>query len=146
MLQGNKPLLLTDKPKKHEPASEDKPPKEKQRAKRILLKDTVEAGMERYCIEVGHSHGVKPSNIVGAIINETGLSSEHIGQIKIHDDYSTVDLPEGMPKDIFNILKKVWVAGRQLEISRLDNGRDDIPLHNKMETNKTKKRDRRGDR
>jgi len=99
--------------------------------------------MERYCIEVGHSHGVKPSNILGAILNETGLSSEHVGQIKIHDDYSTVDLPEGMPKDIFNILKKVWVAGRQLEISRLDSEREVLRPPEKKRADKIKKKERR---
>jgi ATP-dependent RNA helicase DeaD len=139
MLQGNKPLLLTDKPKRHEREYEDKPRNELPRARRGSSKDTAEAGMERFCIEVGHSHGVKPANIVGAIINETGLSSEHIGQIKIHDDYSTVDLPEGMPKDLFNILKKVWVAGRQLDISRQDSVREEIPQHTKKKTGKIKK-------
>jgi ATP-dependent RNA helicase DeaD len=145
MLQGNKPLLLTDKPKKHEPAFEDRTHKETPHAKRIFSKDTVKAGMERYCIEVGDSHGVKPANIVGAIINEAGLSSENIGQIKIHDEYSTVDLPEGMPKDIFNILKKVWVSGRQMEISRLESGREDIRLHGKKRANKTQNKGRQGD-
>jgi|WetSurMetagenome_2_1015567.scaffolds.fasta_scaffold37826_2 ATP-dependent RNA helicase DeaD len=145
ILQGNKPLLLTDKPKKHEPAPEARHHDEKPRAKRIPSKDTVEVGLERFCIEVGNIHGVKPANIVGAIANEAGLSSEHIGQIKIHEDYSTVDLPEGMPKDIFNILKKVWVAGRQLEISRLDSVREDIPLHKKMKADKARKKDRRRD-
>jgi ATP-dependent RNA helicase DeaD len=146
ILQGNKPLLLADKPKRHEPAPEAGTHQEKPRVRRILSKDMVEAGLERYCIEVGHIHGVKPANIVGAIANEAGLSSEHIGQIKIHDDYSTVDLPEGMPKDIFNILKKVWVAGRQLEISRLESGRENIPLHAKKRADKTKKKGRRKDR
>jgi ATP-dependent RNA helicase DeaD len=145
MLQGDRPLLLTDKPKKHEPMREDRPHIEKPHTRRISSKDTVEAGMERFCIEVGHSHGVKPANIVGAISNEAGLSGEHIGQIKIHDDYSTVDLPEGMPKDIFNILKKVWVSGRQLEISRLDSGREDVNLHEKKREKKAKKKDRQRD-
>jgi ATP-dependent RNA helicase DeaD len=98
--------------------------------------------MERYCVEVGHSHGVKPSNIVGAILNEAGLSSEHIGQIKIHEDYSTVDLPEGMPKDVFNMLKKVWVSGKQLEISRMDSDSEDIRLHEKRRAKKAKKKSR----
>jgi ATP-dependent RNA helicase DeaD len=74
--------------------------------------------MERFRIAVGHAHNVKPANIVGAIINEAGLASEHIGQIKIYDDYSTVDLPEGMPNDVFMLLKKVWVSGQQMQISR----------------------------
>src|SRR5690606_1775852 len=39
-----------------------------------------------------------------------------IGRIEIHDDYSTVDLPEGMPREIFRQLKKAWVCGQKLAI------------------------------
>jgi ATP-dependent RNA helicase DeaD len=74
--------------------------------------------METYRVEVGHAHGVKPANIVGAIANEAGLSGEHIGRVVIRDDHSFVDLPEGMPKEIFRQLQKVRVAGQKLEISR----------------------------
>ena len=70
-------------------------------------------------VEVGRAHGVQPGNLVGAIANEAGLDSAHIGRIEIHDEFSTVELPEGMPKDIFKTLKKVWVSGRQLDISRM---------------------------
>lgn len=73
---------------------------------------------ERFRIEVGHVHGVKPGNIVGAIANEAGLDGEHIGHIEIHDDYSIVDLPTGMPADIFNDLKKARVCGQALRIER----------------------------
>ncbi len=79
----------------------------------------LEEGMERFRIEVGHNHDVKPNNIVGAIANEAGLDSQHIGRINIYDDFSVIDLPEGMPKDVFSDLKKVWVAGKQLHISLL---------------------------
>jgi ATP-dependent RNA helicase DeaD len=150
MLQGDKPLLLTDKPEKHRHASKeqskDRPERERTRTKRSPGRETVEAGMVRYCIEVGHDDGVKPANIVGAIINEAGLSSENIGQIKIHDDYSTVDLPEGMPKDVFNLLKKVWVSGRQLEISRLDGGGvdDSRPRTSRQPIQSKKKAKRKG--
>jgi ATP-dependent RNA helicase DeaD len=77
-----------------------------------------DAGFETFRIEVGHDHGVKPGNIVGAIANEAGLDSKHIGRIDIRDDHSFVDLPEGMPSDVFKILKKVWVSGQQLRITR----------------------------
>lgn len=73
--------------------------------------------MERYRVEVGHKHGVKPGNIVGAIANEAGLDGEHIGRIDIEDDYSLVDLPVGMPKEIFLDLKKARVCGEALNIS-----------------------------
>jgi ATP-dependent RNA helicase DeaD len=76
--------------------------------------------MECYRIEVGLQHGVKPGNIVGAIANEAEIESEYIGRIEIFDDHSTVQLPEGMPREIFKHLKSVWVSGQRLQISRLD--------------------------
>ena len=80
----------------------------------------TDTGMEHYRIEVGLQHGVKPGNIVGAIANEAEIESEYIGRIEIFDDYSTVQLPEGMPREIFKHLKNVWVSGQRLQISRLD--------------------------
>ncbi len=77
----------------------------------------VAKGMVRYRIDVGREHGVQPKNIVGAIANEAGVDSQHIGHIKLHDIYSTVDLPEGMPKEIFTHLKKVWVCNQKLNIT-----------------------------
>jgi len=77
-------------------------------------------GMERFRIEVGYSHGVKPGNIVGAIANEAEIEAEYIGRIEIYDEHSTVDMPEGMPREIFRHLKGVWVSGQRLQISRLE--------------------------
>ncbi|MDB5906126.1 MAG: ATP-dependent helicase [Massilia sp.] len=77
-----------------------------------------EPGMGTFRIEVGHAHGVKPGNIVGAIANEAGIESKYIGRIEIYDDYSTLDLPADMPPDLLDHLKKVWVAGQQLNITR----------------------------
>ncbi len=94
--------------------------REKPAAKRSPGKPAErEEGMERFRIEVGHEHDVQPGNIVGAIANEAGLDSQYIGRIDIQDSYSTVDLPEGIPRKVFRDLKKVWVVGRQLNISRL---------------------------
>jgi ATP-dependent RNA helicase DeaD len=67
---------------------------------------------------VGHDHGVKPGNIVGAIANEVGLEGRRIGRVVIRDDHSFVDLPPGMPKEVFLQLQKVRVAGQPLQISR----------------------------
>jgi ATP-dependent RNA helicase DeaD len=75
--------------------------------------------METYRIEVGSVHGIKPGNIVGAIANESGLEGVHIGRVDIREDHSYVDLPEGMPKQIFKELQQVRVAGRELRISRV---------------------------
>ena len=75
--------------------------------------------METFRIEVGSVHGIKPGNIVGAIANEAGIEGVHIGRVDIREDHSFVDLPEGMPKQIFKGLQKVRVAGRELRISRV---------------------------
>ena len=75
--------------------------------------------MECFRLEVGHNHSVKIKNIVGAIANESGLDSQYIGRVNIYDDYSEIELPEGMPKDVFKVLKKVWVSGQQLKISAI---------------------------
>jgi ATP-dependent RNA helicase DeaD len=76
--------------------------------------------METFRIEVGSAHGIKPSNVVGAIANEAGIEGVHIGRVDIRDDHSFVDLPEGMPKQVFKLLQKVLVAGRELRISKVD--------------------------
>jgi ATP-dependent RNA helicase DeaD len=75
--------------------------------------------METFRIEVGSHHGIKPGNIVGAIANEAGIEGVHIGRVDIREDHSFVDLPEGMPKQIFKELQKVRVVGRELRISRV---------------------------
>jgi len=148
MVQGDKPLLLKDQPhlQQRTGRSDRNPrfdaPEDKRRSTRNPSRDQYEddeirpkrertshgpkpeKGMQRYRLEVGESHGVKPGNIVGAIANELGLESEFIGRVKILDNHSTVDLPEGMPKAIFNDLKQVQVCGQQLNASVLASGEE----------------------
>lgn len=73
--------------------------------------------MQLFRIEVGRQHEVKPKNIVGAIANEVNLAPRYIGQIKLFDTFSTVYLPECMPKPVFQHLKQVRVRGQKLNIS-----------------------------
>jgi ATP-dependent RNA helicase DeaD len=82
-----------------------------------------EVGMETYRIEVGRNHRVQPGNIVGAIANEAHIRSDAIGKIKIFDSFSTVDLPIGFPRDLLETLQNVFIAGRKLQMSRMDNSR-----------------------
>ena len=111
-----------------EPASE--PPRARTdapRAPRRARADDEAAprpGCVRYRLEVGSQHGVQAKNIVGAIANEAGLDSEHIGPISIGEEFSTVDLPDGMPKDLFKHLRQVWVCGRRLKLSVLAKAQD----------------------
>jgi len=90
-----------------------------------------EEGMDRYRIDVGRTHGVKPGNIVGAIANEAELDSEHIGYIDINDDYSTIDLPSGMPKEVFQDLKRTRVCGQALNIALFEGNKNKAPSKDK---------------
>ena len=127
--QGSTPLLLKDIPKRSRSNRQDERGRGRDRNDRDRgnkPKRSRDGGrssdikMELYRIEVGSSHGVKPGNIVGAIANETGIDGDHIARIKIEENYSTVELPAGMPKELFQELKKVRVAGQQLNISSMD--------------------------
>ncbi|WOB49926.1 DEAD/DEAH box helicase [Xanthomonas hydrangeae] len=95
---------------------------ERPRREPVAPRGEPEVGMESYRIEVGHTHGVKPANIVGAIANEAGLESRYIGRIDIQDDYSILDLPADMPRELLTHLKKVWVSGQQLNMRKLEEG------------------------
>ncbi|MDN3639684.1 DEAD/DEAH box helicase [Simiduia curdlanivorans] len=77
--------------------------------------------MDTYRLEVGRDHGVKPGDIVGAIANEAGIDSRHIGNIRLQGDHSTVELPTGMPKDTLAQLRRVFIRSQPINIS-LDAG------------------------
>jgi len=77
-----------------------------------------EENMQRYRVEVGHRDRVKPGNLVGAIAGETGLQGRMIGRIQIFDNHSLVDLPKGMPEDVFSSLQRLRVMNRELQISK----------------------------
>ena len=78
--------------------------------------------MERFRIELGSEHGIKPANIVGAIANEGEINSKFIGRIAIYDTYSTVDLPYGMPDDVLRLLHRSRVGNKTLRIQRIEEG------------------------
>lgn len=72
---------------------------------------------QTYRLEVGKEHGARPGDIVGAIANEISLDSSYIGAINLHDKHSFVQLPKGIPNDLFNQLKAVRVRRQPLAIS-----------------------------
>ncbi len=138
LVQDGQPLLLKKEQKGGARFDDERPPRRDRDDKRGNKRDDRrserperprrerpagdDVDKETFRLEVGHEHGVQPGNIVGAIANEAGMDSQHIGRIDIRDDHSFVDLPKGMPNNIFKDLKKVWVSGQQLQITRVAEG------------------------
>jgi len=124
LVQKERPLVSkATKPVSESPVVESakKPPREKRgkqaETKSLRSRQRADIDMVRYRIEVGRNQGVMPKDIVGAIANEAGIDSQYIGHIKLFDDFSTVELPDGMPKEIFQHLKKTRIRECKLKIS-----------------------------
>ena len=126
LVQKERPLQpeegAVEPPPAPERSSDNRPPRPAREGDSQLL---------RYRIEVGRSHGVEPRHIVGAITNESQLTSKEIGAIKIYHDFCLVDLPRDLPSESFKHLQGVWVCGQQLKLSidQGTGGSDGRPTH-----------------
>ncbi|WP_305043832.1 DEAD/DEAH box helicase [Geoalkalibacter sp.] len=112
-------LVQKDRPLQPEGgfAEEKVEPEPPPRARPARARESRDGNWQRYRIEVGRAHKVEPGNIVGAITNEANLSSRDIGQIKIYDAFSLVDLPRDLAPEALRRLQGVWVCGQRLQIS-----------------------------
>ena len=128
MVQGGKPLLVDDLPA----------PRQEKRAPRETKPDrgqgrrpgsgtgapswSVGSGTDTWRIDVGHNQRVRPGAIVGAIANEAGLDSAHIGHIDIRTDHTLVELPADVPGAVVKKLQRARVAGRPMGLRRASEG------------------------
>lgn len=159
VVQGDEPLLLTERPQRPQRdggdrKSRDERPDNKHRKdtnKRGLknkrdMNDLIEEAtplrefpnipMKRFKVDVGHVHNIKPGNLVGAIANEGDIDSCYIGDINIYDDFSTIDLPDEIPKSVLNDLKKTRVGGQKLDIRQYSKNESEKKATGKKKTNK----------
>ncbi|MBE1874956.1 DEAD/DEAH box helicase [Myceligenerans pegani] len=75
----------------------------------------------RYRLAVGHTHGVNPGGIVGALTNEGGLTGSDVGKIDIFGSFSLVDISAPLDEPTMDRLGRARVAGRALRI-QVDRG------------------------
>ncbi|HEY2192933.1 MAG TPA: DEAD/DEAH box helicase [Actinomycetospora sp.] len=124
MAQGGKPLLVGDLPappargEKRGRNDRDDKPGRGQGKRPAAPTWTVGSGTDTYRIDVGHNQRVKPGAIVGAIANEAGLDSAHIGHIDIRPDHTLVELPADVPGAVVKRLQRARVAGRPMGLRR----------------------------
>ncbi|MGP9802666.1 DEAD/DEAH box helicase [Rheinheimera sp. NSM] len=98
------------------------------------VKREMKGDYQTYRIEVGKEHGVRAGDIVGAIANEANIDSQFIGNIKLFDHFSTVELPATIPNEIFQHLKKVYVRKQKLNIT-VDSGAVAAPSGDRRPSN-----------
>ncbi|WP_290699083.1 DEAD/DEAH box helicase [Amphritea sp.] len=116
MAQKEKPLILPPEPEpRPRREREDRDSDRGEKRERINYED-----LDVYRLEVGRSDGVQVKNIVGAIANEADINSRHIGDIRLHDDYSTVQLPKGMPTEVLQQLKGVFICRKKIDITLME--------------------------
>ncbi|MGP1924023.1 MAG: DEAD/DEAH family ATP-dependent RNA helicase [Arsenophonus sp. NEOnobi-MAG3] len=125
MAQGDRPLILPADPirrAKREFNSRD----DRRRSngtyerERSLHRERRDIGdMELYRIEVGRNDGVEVRHIVGAIANEADISSRYIGNIKLYASHSTIELPKGMPNELFNHLIRTRILNKPIQMQLL---------------------------
>ena len=132
LAQREMPLLM---PNPVESARPQRERRVKPAAKKPRSRDS-DLPMEKFRLAVGKNNNVTAGDIVGAIANEAGVEGRYIGSIRIFDDHSLVDLPQGMPKDIFQHLKKVRIRRAVLGIERLENRAQSTPGFKKKKTAK----------
>ena len=95
--------------------------RDRDRGERRERKDPVHfdrngRAMSNYKLDVGRRDGVRPGAIVGALANEGGLTREDFGHISIRPDFTLVELPEGLPQEVFDNLAETRIAGRKINI------------------------------
>ena len=121
MAQSDRPIAPSPARKEREFESKEKPV----RHEPTLAPEDV--AMETFRMAVGKQQGITKGDIVGAIANEAGIENRYIGKIRIFDDYSIIDLPDGMPNDLLAHLRKVRVRQHPMMLERATRAGDDKP-------------------
>lgn len=140
LAQGERPLILPPDPV-FKPERNDR--ERTERSDRRLKGDNREApkrrerrdvgDMDLYRIEVGKENGVDVRNIVGAIANEGDISSRYIGNIKLYEKYSTVELPKDMPQDLLKHFEGVRVMNVPMNMRLVVDGDKPAPRRSRKQ-------------
>lgn len=84
-----------------------------------LLQPLPPPKMVCYRLEVGTHHQVTVDEIKNVFVNEAGVDIKMIGDVMLRVDYTLIELPEGMPADIYRLLASVSIHQQKLNIKRL---------------------------
>ncbi|MES2124270.1 MAG: DEAD/DEAH box helicase [Gemmatimonadota bacterium] len=76
------------------------------------------AGMSRIYIGAGRKNNLRPTDLVGAIVNEAKVDARSIGTIEITDKFALVELPEELVEKVVAALRASTIKGKRLTVRR----------------------------
>jgi ATP-dependent RNA helicase DeaD len=80
-------------------------------------KDSHETGMVRLTLDVGKSHGIGPSDLVGTIAYHADIPGNAIGKIRIENQKSFVDVPGGLVSQVMKQAGKYKIRKQVVNVS-----------------------------
>ncbi len=79
---------------------------------------TPEWDVARLYIGAGRLAKVRPSDLVGAIVNEAGVDPRAIGAIQITERFSLVEVPDEIADGIIDTLRGATIKGKRVPVRR----------------------------
>src|SRR3954468_181573 len=79
---------------------------------------TPEWDVARLYIGAGRMAKIRPSDLVGAIVNEAGVDPRAIGAIQITERFSLVEVPDEIADGIIDTLRGATIKGKRVPVRR----------------------------
>ncbi len=76
------------------------------------------AGNTRIFVGAGRGEGVKPGDLVGAIVKVAKLRPSEVGSIQISERFSLVEVPEEMAEKVIGALRATGIRGNKVPVRR----------------------------
>jgi len=93
-----------------------------------------------YRLEIGFNHQVTIDTLKQFLVDEAGVEREKIQVIGFLANHTRVNLPEGMPGDIFQHLKSVTLNRRALRITCLEPSQEAVKSSKSRSRRRSKRR------
>jgi ATP-dependent RNA helicase DeaD len=72
----------------------------------------------RIFVGAGRAAGVRPGDLVGAIVNEAKVSPRDVGSIQIAERFSLVEVPEAIAESVMKALRGTMIRGQKVLVKR----------------------------
>lgn len=80
------------------------------------------AGATRLFVGAGRAAGIRPQDLVGAIVGEAGIHPRQVGTIQISERFSLVEIQSEVAQQVLHALRSAKLKGKKVTV-KLDQGR-----------------------